>query len=520
MEGKDTGKQSPHGQDATEDKTDPYSVLRKQQEKEHGPRHVGKGLVSGGKSFLGGILGGVASVVVAPIAGAANEGGWGFVKGVGIGIGGLVVLPIVGTVSAVRDVGVGIFNTPEAVREWIDEKEADEAEQPETSSETAVVVAEDFAQKAHNHIFREIFGEDWNRRTSAQAGTSSPGVDRSRTGAVKETTYYEVLGVAPDAAEEDIRKAYFKLARRMHPDKNPGDPEAAKKFQQIGEAYQVLGDSTLRQRYDEFGKQGIDTEDFMDPKAFFEMSFGCEAFEHLIGKPAVTLFNEQNEISPEQLEALQKERENKLVENLKLRLELYVNGNKEDFVKDALAEVDNLVRAGELGPEMLNVVGYVYEQQAKQLLGLHHMGPLGLPGQFTKMRGKAHTVKKSVVAASAAVELAQLQEAMQKSTIEEAQKEGATQNDLNAHMAKQAEKMLPYVLAAMWNLSVLDIESTLRIVVTRVVQDETVDKKTQKARANGIVKLGKIFQSVRSRTQYKAARKQSSPATRKASSPL
>jgi molecular chaperone DnaJ len=64
---------------------------------------------------------------------------------------------------------------------------------------------------------------------------------------------YEVLGVARDAAPEDIKKAYRKLARRFHPDVNPGNPEAEKRFKEIQEAYAVLSDPTKRHQYDEYG---------------------------------------------------------------------------------------------------------------------------------------------------------------------------------------------------------------------------------------------------------------------------
>src|SRR2546430_17582756 len=67
------------------------------------------------------------------------------------------------------------------------------------------------------------------------------------------TDYYELLGVPRKASVKDIRAAFRKLARKYHPDLNPGDKAAEEKFKQIQEAYDVLSDSKKRQMYDQYG---------------------------------------------------------------------------------------------------------------------------------------------------------------------------------------------------------------------------------------------------------------------------
>jgi len=74
--------------------------------------------------------------------------------------------------------------------------------------------------------------------------------------------YYQVLGVPKTASIEDIKKAYRKLARKYHPDLNPNDKEAHKKFQQINEANEVLGDPDNRKKYDQYGKDWKHAEQF------------------------------------------------------------------------------------------------------------------------------------------------------------------------------------------------------------------------------------------------------------------
>src|SRR5487761_728504 len=65
--------------------------------------------------------------------------------------------------------------------------------------------------------------------------------------------YYELLGVPRKAAQKEVRAAYRKLARKYHPDLNPGDKSSEEKFKQVQEAYDVLSDTKKRQMYDQFG---------------------------------------------------------------------------------------------------------------------------------------------------------------------------------------------------------------------------------------------------------------------------
>lgn len=69
--------------------------------------------------------------------------------------------------------------------------------------------------------------------------------------------YYEVLGVARDASDRDIKSAFRRLARELHPDVNPDDPTAEERFKEVAEAYEVLSDADQRARYDRFGHAGV-----------------------------------------------------------------------------------------------------------------------------------------------------------------------------------------------------------------------------------------------------------------------
>ncbi len=70
--------------------------------------------------------------------------------------------------------------------------------------------------------------------------------------------YYDVLGVSRDASDDDLKKAYRRLAMKFHPDRNPDAPDAEEKFKEASEAYQILTDSEKRQAYNQFGHAGVD----------------------------------------------------------------------------------------------------------------------------------------------------------------------------------------------------------------------------------------------------------------------
>lgn len=106
--------------------------------------------------------------------------------------------------------------------------------------------------------------------------------------------YYEVLGIDRGASEEELKKAYRKLAVKYHPDKNPGDKASEERFKELGEAYEALSDPQKRAAYDQYGHAAFDPRNrsysgprgggFHDPSDIFREVFGGGSiFENLFG---------------------------------------------------------------------------------------------------------------------------------------------------------------------------------------------------------------------------------------------
>ena len=104
-----------------------------------------------------------------------------------------------------------------------------------------------------------------------------------RGGAPDTTRLYTILGVSKDATPAQLKKSYYQLAKELHPDKHPDDPEALKKFQEVSHAYEVLSDSEKRNLYDQYGEEALQGGAPTDATSIFEQMFGGGIFGDAFG---------------------------------------------------------------------------------------------------------------------------------------------------------------------------------------------------------------------------------------------
>lgn len=254
------------------------------------PKNLSEGVSGGCSTIVSGAVGGAGVAVLLPMMGlAAGVRGGGIVGGaVGVTVGtaagivGAAALAISGAAAGLFQIGRGFAAVPESVtapqqgkwwneneREWILTNMEEERKQlldvPEDDA--------DILKKVQDGI-------------DASANTSD-------SKEVQDMYYYDCLEVPSNADQSLIKRRYYILARKYHPDKvGKDDTEAADKFKEIAEAYQVLSDPELRKKYDEEGRAGLSADKTstvnstsgLDPALLFAFLFGSDKFHDYVGR--------------------------------------------------------------------------------------------------------------------------------------------------------------------------------------------------------------------------------------------
>lgn len=307
-------------------------------------------------------------------------------------------------------------------------------------------------------------------KTDAARGTR-------RDGKVKETNLYDILGVKPDASDSAIKKAYYLQAKRCHPDRHPDDPQATEKFQQLGEAYQVLSNDHTRTLYDANGMEGLDENNFetMEASQLFDMLFGSDQFEFLVGELqlaslASNVDEDGNAPSEEFLKKVQKSRVRKLVDELIRILRPWTDGDKSAFIQWAYTKASCMVEANS-GPAMLFTIGQIYTRKADIYLGRDHL--LGIPAMVSSFGYSTHKLSTQIKASGAALKVMDKQRRMQE-RVSKLEREGKSIDEEEAQ--RMAMDMVENAFDMMWKITVVDIQSTIDEVATYILDGNDIPK--------------------------------------------
>lgn len=461
-------------------------------------------------------------MIAAPVAGAQQEGATGFLKGLGIGVASAVALPVTGVCVGAYQIGRGVANSGQAIssarkgmlwntekREWyyyLLDKEAEEIREEEETLKATMA--------------------------EAQPGRAER--------IVKDREYYELLKVSTNATSADLKKAYYKEARVCHPDKNPGDPSAAKKFQKLGEAYQTLSNEQTRAAYDKNGKSENTELQLSDisPTIFFAVMFGSEAVHSYIGdlwiagkadsimkEQAVAEFGAENDDEEEddkddvqsQRSAAdllkQRKREVECAMFLREKISPFVDGSidEAEFVAMCQQEAAEITK-GAYGDVFCKTIGYALEVEAEDFIGSQTNWAEGQAAKFKKrsysISNKMKILGAGVAAARAGSqaynEVDKLQKKAQTKAAENQQIEGAKEEgagmDPEAMKAATAkiEASLPAFLELAWAINVQDITRTLHSVCRKLFHDaaELLPLETRIKRAESVRVLGHEFYSM------------------------
>jgi len=330
---------------------------------------------------------------------------------------------------------------------------------------------------------------------------------------VKETAFYDLLGVPPDASKDQIRKAYYKKARACHPDKYPDDKTKEAEFKAVSEAYQVLFDDDTRSAYDQHGKSGVQGgSQFADAREVFAAVFGGPEFEPFIGTLKMCAdvdeqlqkevndsleammkkrsqlaetrvsgnaeeldalrkdFEEKSEKLNEATEKQQKERVLKCAEILRKRIQSYVSadGTGRDAFRAALRTEFDQLRQVAMGEPLLHTIGYVYCYHSQRLLGKHGVGVHQVGGIVEDWRAGLHRTADIFGAIGSGISVVRASHKLAKHA--EAQQEGKTEYLLSDADREWFEKSLQKrMFHVMWTITKTDIEDTLHSVLEEVI---------------------------------------------------
>lgn len=476
------------------------------------PKDTSAGFSSATKSIGKGVIAGAVSLVAQPITGAQQEGTKGFFKGLATGVASAVALPLTGVAVGAYQLARGVQNQGEANKaskqgmQWNDEER----------------------KWFYYYLDKEMETiEAWYRDNKDVNLPSSSGEEKN----VKDRQFYDLLGVSTNATAGEIKKAYYKEARKVHPDKCPDDPDAANKFQALGQAYQTLSDDQSRAAYDKNGMPDNANQDELvnsiDTTVFFNVMFGSTLVEPYVGElwiasVAEVMMKDMAEQSETELaetltgKAEKNSLESKMKQKMReVKIAMYLRDKVQPFVDltipgddfGAAAQIEACkIADGSFGTTFLNIIGFQLEVEAEEYIGFQNGLWDGYKAQAKKGASSTSTNMKITGAAIKAVsagrkvykevEETQLANDQVGENLDASGKKKSKQ-EMDAEQAtlaaKKLEENLPTILELAWAINTRDIKNTLKNACKKLFADANATMEERMNRATAIKIIGKEF---------------------------
>jgi hypothetical protein len=283
--------------------------------------------------------------------------------------------------SCMYFLGLGLVRTPYAMyhismgQQW--DKDAEEWINYDMSVESDILLGiseEKFiAHQKENKEVKKLYSVAEKEKQRAEQGNDGTEGENAKPVPKKnllDRSFYDALGVEPEATAAEIKRAYYVEARKNHPDRNPDNAEAKANFQKISQAYEVLGDENARYKYDTRGRAAVEGNTGLEPSMLYTLLFGSENFETIIGElyivTQIKLMTEPTK-PVEILRLRQRTRELKLAVMLANKLDGLEEGNEQVFIEKAQAEAKELSESA-LGGTLLGLIGKIYVERASAQL--------------------------------------------------------------------------------------------------------------------------------------------------------
>uniref|UniRef100_A0A7S0D8E6 J domain-containing protein n=1 Tax=Amorphochlora amoebiformis TaxID=1561963 RepID=A0A7S0D8E6_9EUKA len=488
------------------------------------PSNFVEGVFRGAGAAITGVCQGALVAVCTPIVGGVQHGAVGAAQGVVVGSVNGALLCLNGVVGCARYIVTGFSNTPKYCSTLVTPIPYNLTQEQYEVSELMKLRDEQIKKEKEEALDKEK--------------------DFTKTKSVKDSEYYDTLGVYPNSTQSQISKAFRRKAIQLHPDRfrsksQQERDEAEKEFKACVEAHNVLSKDDLRTKYDLMGKTEGDSNLNMELTTFLAIVFGNDQFHEFMGEPQLEIFGTDLkkllEATPEDLELETGLSENRTGEEASEILKNTRSKLARDKLSQRKREVDLAMKLAELLDECEKSgwerkIAELSERLAKASYGkyllhtigveyIHHAGiwdgifitrslkrPIGklVRGtrqfqQYVKFMDACRMIATEVINANENAEepatkskgMLDIQSALNKAA--KRNKKGNDTTLQDDEEARREEALSRALFKLGWSLVALDITRTVSGVCNRVLSDTSVSRNRRVSRIKALAVLGKAF---------------------------